>query len=146
LKIKSVHALQWIAEPLETHPTFFQKKMFGCEALCLHDRQMLVLAAKDEPWNGLLVCTSREHHDSLLAEFPALRSHSVLGKWLYVSQAHPDFEDTANKITDLVIRADQRLGVESKPRSLRERKPKTAQKRQKRNSNKSRPANTRGRS
>jgi hypothetical protein len=120
VKIKQVHALQWIAEPLETHPTFFQKKMFGCEMLCLHDKQMLVLAAKDEPWNGLLVCTSREHHESLMADVPALRPHSVLGKWLYISQTHPDFEAAVDKITSLALRADERLGVVSKPRPLRE--------------------------
>ena len=81
---------------------------------------MLVLAAKDEPWNGLLVCTSREHHASLMEEVPVLHPHSVLGKWLYVSQAHQDFEDAVDKITKFVLRADERLGVESKPRPLRE--------------------------
>ena len=101
------------------HPSFAQKKMFGCEALCLHDRQMLVLAAKDEPWNGLLVCTFREHHASLMKEYPCLKPHSVLGKWLYVSQADSSFEETAGRIADRTLKADLRIGVESKPRSLR---------------------------
>lgn len=117
MKVKAVHPLGWVAEPLEDHPTFARKKMFGCEMLCLHDRQALVLAAKDEPWNGLLVCTSREHHASLMMDFPALKPHSVLGKWLYVSQAHADFEELAVRIARHALRADPRLGVESKLKS-----------------------------
>ena len=116
MKIKAIHPLQWIAEPLEGHPSFVQKKMFGCEALCLHDRQMLILAAKDEPWNGLLVCTFREHHGSLMKEFPSLRPHSVLGKWLYISQADLDFEEAAQALGVLALKADLRIGVESKPK------------------------------
>lgn len=119
MKIKKIHPLQWIAEPLERHPTFFQKKMFGCEALRLHDRLVLVLAAGREPWNGLLVCTSREQHGSLTKQFPPLKPHAVLGKWLYVSQTHEDFEALASRLAGLALRADPRIGVESKPRAQR---------------------------
>ena len=111
MRIKANHGLHWIAAPLEEHPSFIRKKMFGCEMLCLHERQMLVLAAKAEPWNGLLVCTSRGHHSSLMEEYPALTPHPVLGKWLYVSQAHADFEEVAGLIADRAVRADRRMGV-----------------------------------
>jgi len=116
MKIKAVHPLQWIADPLEEHPSFSQKKMFGCEALCLHGKQMLVLAAKEEPWNGILVCTSREHHASLTQDHPDLGPHPVLGKWLYISQADGKFEETAMRLARLALKADPRIGVESKPR------------------------------
>lgn len=90
--------------------------MFGCEALYLHGRLVLVLAASGEPWNGLLVCTSREYHKELTRLVPELKRHSVLGKWLYVSQMHPAFETAVARIMDLVANGDERVGVEPKSR------------------------------
>lgn len=112
LILKPRHPLQWIADQLEEHPTFAQKKMFGCEAIYLHGRQVLLLAASDEPWNGMLVCTSREHHEPLIADFPHLQSHSVLGKWLYISQSHSAFEETALDVGAQALKGDRRLGIE----------------------------------
>ncbi len=111
MKLKKSHPLQWIADQLEMHPSFVQKKMFGCEALCLRKKQSLVLAAKDEPWNGLMVCTSREHHTSLRKELPSLKPHSVLKKWLYISQKSTDFEETAQRLIDFTLKGDARIGV-----------------------------------
>jgi hypothetical protein len=37
-----------------------------------------VAADHDEPQNGLLVCTSQEHHVALIEEMPAFRLHPVL--------------------------------------------------------------------
>jgi len=50
---------------------------------------------------------------------PALQSHPVLGKWLYVSQDDPTFETIAEKMTVLVLARDPRVGVEPKPRRAR---------------------------
>ena len=58
----------------------------------------LVLAAKEEPWNGLLVCTSREFHAALIRDYPALQPHPVLPKWLYLAQACDGFEETAERL------------------------------------------------
>lgn len=123
MKIKKIHPLQWVFESLEDHPSFHQKKMFGCEAAYYRGRLTLVLASGEEPWNGLLVCTSREHHAELLGKFPALRSHPVLGKWLYLSQSDAEFEATALSIVERVRAGDPRIGVESKPKkaSLKKR-------------------------
>lgn len=115
-KIKSIHPLQWVVESLEGDPTFVQKKMFGTEAVSIDGNLVLALIARDEPWNGLLLCTSREHHDSLMSEWPALKSHAVLGKWLYISQAHIDFESVAESISRRIRARDPRIGVEPKPR------------------------------
>src|SRR5690242_5183765 len=114
MKIKTVHPLQWVADLLEEHPTFSQKKMFGGEILSLHERQVLFLIAKEEPWNGVLVCTSREHHSSLITDYPALKPHPVLGKWLYVSQAEAGFEGLVEELASRALRADARLGIEPK--------------------------------
>ncbi len=82
----------------------------------------LVAADRGDPWNGLLICTSQNRHAALIDEMPALQPHPVLGKWLYVSQDDPAFEDNVKRITELVLARDERVGVEPKPRR-RGRKP-----------------------
>jgi hypothetical protein len=115
-KIKAKNPLLWIFEPLEDDPKFFLRKLFSFDAAHLDSRLYLAVAGGKEPWNGLLVCTSREHHASILAQYPQLVSHEVLGKWLYISQAHPEFESVAVDIAAMARKRDPRLGVESKAR------------------------------
>jgi hypothetical protein len=110
------NALSWILEPFEDDPTYLRKKMFGCDAAYLDGLMCLVVADRDEPWNGLLVCTSHERHAALIADLPALQAHPTLGKWLYISQTHPDFEDTVARIAKLISARDERIGVEPKPK------------------------------
>lgn len=119
VQIKKVNALQWVFERLESHPDFIQKRMFGCSAAYLNSRLVLVLADSEEPWNGVLVPTEREFHASLAEKFPGLIPHPVLGKWLYLSQSHPEFEGIAGQIVDLILRRDARVGVEPKLRKTR---------------------------
>jgi hypothetical protein len=110
------NSLVWIFEAFERDSTYIAKRMFGCDAAYVNGLLCLVAADRDEPWNGLLVCTSQERHAALIEEMPALRPHPVLGKWLYVPQADPAFEDIAERITSLVLARDWRVGVEPKPR------------------------------
>jgi hypothetical protein len=111
-KVKRQHPFQWLLESVETEPSFFQKPMFGCQAVYLFGKLVLVLAAQEEPWNGLLVCTSREFHSVLIDDYPALEPHPVLGKWLYLAQAHDSFEETAQQLIQQIIKNDPRIGVE----------------------------------
>jgi hypothetical protein len=111
-KIVRQHPLQWILEPAETEPSFLQKPMFGCQAAYLFGRLVLVLAASEEPWNGLLVCTSREFHSALISEYAGLRPHPVLGKWLYLPRASDGFEETAQRLVLQALKNDPRIGVE----------------------------------
>jgi hypothetical protein len=113
--------MQWIFEPLETEPSFFQKPMFGCQAAYLFGKLVLVLAAKEEPWNGLLVCTSREFHSALIEEYPVLRPHPVLSKWLYLAQASDGFEETAVELALQSLKNDPRIGVEPSVRKRKKR-------------------------
>ena len=53
---------------------------------------------------------------ALLKRLPQLRVHSVLGKWLYISQTHADFEAVALEVAEMARRRDPLLGVEPKPR------------------------------
>ncbi|KXU94623.1 hypothetical protein CR51_26620 [Caballeronia megalochromosomata] len=110
------NSLLWILEPLESDETYFRKRMFGCDAAYVDGLLCLVVADRDEPWNGLLVCTSQERHSALIDEMPALHPHPILGKWLCVKQSDPAFEDVARRVTTLVLSRDSRIGVAPKPR------------------------------
>lgn len=107
------NALLWLFEPFEDDPRYLQRRLFSFAAAYLDGR--LVLAVKDgeEPWNGMLVCTSRHHHAALCSQFPQLVPHPVLGKWLYLSQANPRFESIAPDLVELARRRDPRLGIDS---------------------------------
>jgi len=123
IEIKAVksHPLDWLLEPLENKPAYLRKKMFGCEAAYLGGRLMLVIADGEEPWNGLMIATSREHHPSLLLEWKALKPHPVLGKWLYISQNHPQFEKIGTAAVKCILKNDPRIGVDPKPRKRKQR-------------------------
>lgn len=119
LKLKPRHPLEWLLEPLEEHPGYLRKKMFGCESAYINGRLTVVLAAGDEPWNGILVPTNREYHSALQKLHTGLKPHPVLGKWLYLSQSDPNFEEIAIAIIERVLHEDPLIGVEPKPRKRR---------------------------
>lgn len=115
-RVKKIHPHAWLWEPLELHPGFVLRAMFGAKAVYLDGKLMLCFSAKQEPWRGLLVCTDRVHQASLQTEFPSLSPHPVLPKWLYLSESSDDFERTAERIVALVKRRDPRIGVEPQPK------------------------------
>lgn len=110
------NSLRWVFDRFEYDPGYIRSRMFGCETAYIDGLLCLGLCDRGEPWNGLLVCTSRENHAGLVDEIPALRPHKVLGKWLYISQDDPEFESTVELITELVLARDPRVGVEPKGR------------------------------
>jgi len=110
------NSLLWIFDAFERNPTYVRRRMFGCDAAYIDGLLCLIAADRDKPWNGLLVCTSHERHAALIADIPALRPHPVLGKWLYVPQDDLAFESTVERMTELVLARDPRVGVEPKPR------------------------------
>ncbi|AKM32221.1 hypothetical protein AB870_22030 [Pandoraea faecigallinarum] len=113
------NSLLWVFDPFERNATFFRKRMFGSEAAYVNGRQCLAVIDRDAPWDGLLVCTSHEHHASLVEQMPALRPHPVLGKWLYIPQSEIEFEAVAARVASLVLAGDPRIGIEPKPREPR---------------------------
>lgn len=116
---KKPNPLLWIAEPLMELPSYIEKPMFGCTAIYLHGRLCLVLASGEEPWNGILIPTNREHHDAISAAFSHVEQHPILKKWLYLPEASETFESDAAGIVDSVRMNDQRFGVEPKERKPR---------------------------
>lgn len=85
--------------------------MFGCVACYVAGRLVVVLADRREPWQGLLLPTEREVHSSLLEDFPDLRVHPVLPKWLYLPHGG-GFAASASQIIRRIADGDQRFGVE----------------------------------
>ena len=112
LRARVVHAHAWLWEPLESDPTFVLRSMFGAKAVYLGGRLMLCFCARAEPWRGLLVCTDRAQHAALIADFPALASHPILPKWLYLPESTPSFESTATRLVALARQRDPRLGID----------------------------------
>jgi len=112
-KIRRVSPLFWVFESLEDDPNFMTRKFFSFDAAYLDGLLYLAVAQGEEPWNGLVVCTSQDNHASLLDDFPELVVHPVIGKWLYLSQQHENFETVALKLARLASRRDTRMGVET---------------------------------
>jgi hypothetical protein len=106
---------EWIFEPFVEHPTFFTKSMFGGLAVYLFDRQMLLLVEPTKSgrwsWHGVLVCTAFEHQPSIRTEFPALKPHDFLRKWLFIDSTHEDFESTMAAVATHMARNDRRFGI-----------------------------------
>lgn len=120
---------QWILDAFIDHPTFFTKRMFGGLAAYLFERQMLVLVEPTKSgrwdWHGVLVCTGREHHASLRAEFPALAPHEVLGKWLFIDSTHENFEATMDAVARRIAGNDRRFGILPKVRQAKSARART---------------------
>jgi len=119
---KKAHPLEWLLEPFESHPQYLRKRFFGSEAAYINGKLSVAVIDGEEPWNGLLVITHKEQHPALLKEWKQLSVHPVLGKWLYISQNDPAFEKTAMAVVKSVLRGDERIGVEPKPRKRKGKK------------------------
>ncbi len=115
-RTRRVHPYQWLWEPLEDDPTFLLRPMFGGKSAYLEGKLMLYFTAGEDPWRGVLVCTERAQHASLLAEFPELAPHPILPKWLYLPETADRFEFVAERLVALARRRDPRLGVNPQPK------------------------------
>ena len=111
---------EWILEVFEEHPSFFTKRMFGGLAVYLFSRQMMVLVEPTKTgrwkWHGVLICTDRAHHASIVEAFPPLMPHAVLRKWLYIDSRHEDFEETMQRVAEAMARDDERFGIHPRVR------------------------------
>lgn len=108
---KPVNRHLWLVEPLESEATLLVKSMFGCKAVYLDGRMVLCLAAKEEPWRGVLVPMERENHTALIKDRPGLAPHPVLPKWLYLPEAADSFETDAQWLVKKIRARDPRIGI-----------------------------------
>ncbi len=121
------NSLLWILEPLERDAGYSHRKMFGADAAYLDGLLYLIVADRDDPWNGVMVCTSQDRHAALLANMPSLKVHPVLGKWLYLPQSDDSFESIAATLAELAVARDPRLGVVPKPKARRSKSPRVGE-------------------
>ena len=119
---KKEQPLRWVIESLEDERSYLEKSMFGCLAVYIHGRLSLLLASGEEPWNGLLIPTDHQFHDSIRQEYQNVIQHPVLKKWLYLPEASEDFESDAQEIVEAIRMNDPRFGVEPKERVLKRKK------------------------
>ena len=114
------------------------RSMFSCLAVYVGEK--IVFALRDRPThtadNGVWLCTSEEHHESLRREFPNMRSIGVFRKpvtgWQILPANAPDFESTAMRACELVLARDPRIGRVPKARVRKTKTPKTKAKKKKR--------------
>ena len=94
------------------------RSMFGCLAVYVGDKIVLILRDKREPGktadNGVWLATTQEHHESLRCEFPNMRSIQVFGKevtgWQVLPADAADFEEAALRACELIAARDPRIG------------------------------------
>jgi hypothetical protein len=118
-RVKAVHPYAWLWEPLEADPSFELRTMFGAKSVYIGGKLQLCFMAKVEPWRGVLVCTEKSYHPSLIEEVPVLEPHSVIPKWLYLPESSASFEFAAGRLIALVRKRDERIGVVAKPKRTR---------------------------
>jgi hypothetical protein len=119
-RARRVHPYAWLWEPLDSDPSFVLGAMFGTKVAYLDGKLMLCFAAREDPWRGILVCTERDHHASLVAELPSLAPHPILPKWLYVPETADTFERTGARLVHLARQRDPRIGVATKAKAARQ--------------------------
>jgi len=92
------------------------RPMFGCLAIYVGNKIVLILRDKRGPDadNGVWLCTTEEHHESLRREFPNMRSIRALSKkitgWQVLPADAPDFEEAALHACELIAARDPRIG------------------------------------
>ena len=109
---KKEQPLRWVAESFLEEPSYLEKSMFGCLACYVHGRLALLLSSGEEPWNGLLIPTDYQFHDSIQHDYQDVVQHPVLKKWLYLPESTEDFESDAQEIVEAIRLNDPRFGVE----------------------------------
>jgi hypothetical protein len=92
------------------------RPMFGCLAVYIEEKIVLVLRDKPDKRadNGVWLCTTEKHHESLRRQFPNMRSIQVFGKEVTAWQVLPadalDFEEAALRACELIVARDPRIG------------------------------------
>ncbi len=92
------------------------RPMFGCTAVYVGPKIVLILRDKLETPrdSGVWLATTEEHHGSLQAEFPSMRSIEIFGPgvsgWQVLPVEAEDFEASVVHACELIRRGDPRIG------------------------------------
>jgi hypothetical protein len=112
---------EFVLDALADLPTE-TRTMFGCLAVYLGDKIVLILRDRRDPPadNGVWLATTEEHHESLAREFPSMRSIQLFGSrttgWQVLPADAPDFEQAALHACELIVARDPRIGKVPKSR------------------------------
>jgi hypothetical protein len=92
------------------------RPMFGCTAVYVEDKIVFILRDKPAPAadNGVWIATTPDHHASLAADLPSMRSITVFGPgvtgWQNLPSDAIDFEESVERACRMVERGDLRIG------------------------------------
>jgi hypothetical protein len=89
------------------------KPMFGCHAIYIGPKMVMMLRKKNDSDSGVWVATSEEHYASVKKDFPSMRPVDVLGgrsSWYVLPEEDDDFESMVIKACDLILLGDPRIG------------------------------------
>lgn len=122
-----VHTFEFLKDLATEEDSYFVKRMFGCQMICLHHKMCLGLTDsrgktyrgkkyKVDPWYGVMVVTDKSSHPNLLKQFPWLIPHPVLGKWLFLPGTDMDFEERATELVEAAIINNRYIGIPLKIR------------------------------
>lgn len=114
LKNKKSIPFEFVLEKLDALSPVI-KPMFGCHALYVAEKIILVLRKKekDDPDNGVWVATQLEFHASLKKDFPSLTNITLFGEkgtWQILPEEAEDFEESVLRLCDMVLKRDPRIG------------------------------------
>ena len=134
-----------IFRPLEESDGLIFKHMFGGLAVYSEGLMKFVLTEDegnfewkgqiyDFPvWHGLMICTDRAHHQSLMDEFPGIVTHPILPKWLVLPFLDEQaFRKRAKKLIHAALKGDDRIGIVPKAKKKKTTKKKATRKKKKR--------------
>jgi hypothetical protein len=103
--------------------------MFGCLAVYAGEKIVLILRDKRDHTaadDGVWIATTQDHHASLRAEFPHMRSIALFGRkvtgWQVLPVDAPDFEQAALHACELITAKDPRIGKVPKLKKKKQRK------------------------
>ena len=121
VKQRKAVPFEFVLDALADLPTE-TRTMFGCLAIYLGDKIVLILRDRREPPadNGVWLATTEEHHQSLAREFPSMRSIQLFGNkitgWQVLPADAADFEQAALHACELIVARDPRIGKVPKSR------------------------------
>lgn len=95
----------------------YTKPMFGCTAVYVGDKIVLILRDKKpkNADNGVWIATTAEHHVSLKKDIPSMRSIKIFSEkgpsgWQNIPSGSTSFEEDVLKVCSLVLAGDERVG------------------------------------
>lgn len=115
VKKKKIIPFDFVIEALsEKHPR--TKPMFGCTAVYIGEKIVLILRDRKKPIqdDGVWICTTVEHHESLRKIFPSMKSIDVfetaITGWQVLPATAEDFESSVMTACELILKNDPRIG------------------------------------